>query len=692
MLPVVLAGTVIGLVGWLMRNEPVNQLTRYWPWLITVGAGVVLLSIVVLIRQRAMLRVLLIGLAGLTFGIFFATAVPATTPGQGDWAPAMIGGGVLTALALGVWWRQHGGSAGTVLRWARRSRRHDGVASVWQIFRAASWFPVRRKARILRPSLRQVSWLRRWFATPLTELATPVARVGWQRIWSPVENVTLRVGGPRTGKSGEMACRILDAPGAVIATSTRTDLVDLTSQLRSRKGPIYIFNPSGLGNRASTITFDPLSGCSDPKTAVSRAADLVSGVSAPGASGGDREFWSAQAQRVLASLLHAAALGGGSMRDVLTWVSNPDDGAADVARFLRRSPQPTFEQDAAQFFGTNDRTRSSIMTTVMPALGWLSDSTAAEAASDGDFDVAKLLRERGTVYMLGAEDGQVAPLMAALTGHIAREARRIAATMPGGRLDPPLTLVLDEAALICPVPLDNWTADMGGRNVTIHIAVQSRAQLRQRWGDMGAAAIMNNAATLMIFGGSRDTEDLMSYSTLIGDRHEKLPTFDVDDQEVGATLHRVPIQSAAEIAQLPFRRVIVIQRGMRPAIGRIQVAWKRMDVRAAQFSARMAERAERWAIQRERVVLIAVSLLEALNRRLDAVNGRRAARHTPSVETPMPLAGPVESDVPTEVELPTAEVEVPTARTGNEPMSEFEAEFAETGDPAERDGDDGRWS
>jgi type IV secretion system protein VirD4 len=33
---------------------------------------------------------------------------------------------------------------------------------------------------------------------------------------------------------------------------------------------------------------------------------------------------------------------------------------------------------------------------------------------------------------------------------------------------------LDEAALICPVPLDKWTADMGGRNITIHIAAQSR--------------------------------------------------------------------------------------------------------------------------------------------------------------------------------------------------------------------------
>ena len=84
------------------------------------------------------------------------------------------------------------------------------------------------------------------------------------------------------------------------------------------------------------------------------------------------------------------------------------------------------------------------------------------------------------MFLLGAEETQAAPLVCALTGHIAREARRLAAPRPGGRLDPPLGLFLDEAALICPVPLHPWTADMGGRGVTICAAFQSRAQLLDR--------------------------------------------------------------------------------------------------------------------------------------------------------------------------------------------------------------------
>jgi type IV secretory pathway TraG/TraD family ATPase VirD4 len=172
------------------------------------------------------------------------------------------------------------------------------------------------------------------------------------------------------------------------------------------------------------------------------------------------------------------------MRDVLGWVADPDRAQREVPVLLRRATDAAFAQDAAQFLSTNDRTRTSITSTIMPALGWLTSPAAAAAAEPGhSFDVGRLLGERATVFLLGAEETQAAPLVCALTGHLAREARRLAALQPGGRLDPPLTLALDEAALISPVPLESWTADMGGRGVTILAAFQSRAQLLARWGN-----------------------------------------------------------------------------------------------------------------------------------------------------------------------------------------------------------------
>ena len=569
---VALVGTVVLLAGILGRDTAAGL------W--AVLAGVLMLLTAVLVGWRLIYGALfsaglwLIGLAALL------RSLPADTPGHQYWALLLGAGLLVLAWPFAVVRQRRTGSRGVVRRWSRRSRRNDGVASRVQLLRTVSRFAVRRRATVLRPSLGDLSrWQR--LRTPTRAVATRLARVGVFGVWSPIEDVTLRIGGPRTGKSGELAGRILDAQGAVIATSTRTDLVELTGLLRAEQGPVGVFNPSGLAGFPSTVTFDPLSGCRKPKTATERAADLLAGVATPGQAGGDRDFWAGQARRVLAALLHAAALGGLSMRDVLVWVADPDAASTEVQRLLRRSSEPSYEADALQFLTTNERTRSSICATVMPALGWLTDPIAAAAAQAGDFDVARLLAERGTVYMLGAEDAQTAPLVTALTGHIAREARRLSAEQPSGRLDPPLTLALDEAALICPVPLDQWTADMGGRNITIHIAAQSRAQLRQRFGEAGAAAILNNTATLLIFGGTRDPEDLAAYATLAGERDEDVPTYDQNGGQGSITIRRVPVLSAAQIAHLPAGRVMIVSRGMPVTIGAVQMAWKRRDVRRA---------------------------------------------------------------------------------------------------------------
>jgi hypothetical protein len=232
---------------------------------------------------------------------------------------------------------------------------------------------------------------------------------------------------------------------------------------------------------------------------------------------------------------------------------------------------------------TNDRTRTSITSTIMPALGWLTSPAAAAAATPGrSLDVGELLESRATVFLLGAEETQGAPLVCALTGHIAREARRLAAVQPGGRLDPNLTLVLDEAALVSPVPLESWTADMGGRGVTIIAAFQSRAQLLARWGEHAAATILNNTAAVMIFGGTRDRDDLLFWSTLTGDRDERVTSHDLHGRGATRTVRKVPVLAPAQIANLPAGKVLVIRRGLAPVVGRVQPAWRRRDVRRHQ--------------------------------------------------------------------------------------------------------------
>ncbi|GAA2566181.1 hypothetical protein GCM10010210_47040 [Pseudonocardia hydrocarbonoxydans] len=507
-------------------------------------------------------------------------AFPALTLAQRvpwwGWAIALVAVGL-------IGWQWAARSAVVVTRWSARTRRKSGVASTTDLLRHASPRAIRKRAATVKPSLAAAGRWARWRVPPI-DIGIELCRVGAMSVWCLIEDVVMIFGGPRTGKTGWIAGRILDAAGAVLVTSTRTDLLELCGPLRAAKGPVSVFNPVGLAGHPSTITFDPLTGCQDPVTAGERASDLVAAVTRAG-GGGEREFWNSQARRLLTTLLHAAALGDGTtIEDVGRWLGTESDMQREVPPLLRRSPVKAFEQDLGQFLGTNPNTRTSISSTVAPALNWLNHPAAVEASARGvGFDVAELLRSRATVFLLGGEETQTAPLVCALTGHIAREARRLAALSPKGRLDPHLTLALDEAALISPVPLESWTADMGGRGVTIIAAFQSRAQLLARWGEHATATILNNTAAVMVFGGTRDRDDLDFWSTLAGERDEPTLTTDMHGRVASKTTRRVPVLPPAQLANLPAGRVLLVRRGIPPVIGRVVMAWHRRDVRDQVF-------------------------------------------------------------------------------------------------------------
>lgn len=491
-------------------------------------------------------------------------AIVGTGLAAGGWVlhPFLAIVGLIALVAVGVMWRnQRSGSTGLVNRWSNRSRRNQGVASSWQILAFASPWTIRRKAAILRPSLADLRWWARW-RVPIRELATPLIRSGRLKVWSSIDETTLTTGGLGTGKSGALATWIDDAPGMVVATSTATDLLDSTYRVRSRLGPVLVFNPTEIGGRPTTLTFNPLMGCENPMTARYRAGDLLAGLPTPGHDG---EYWINEARAKLTVFLHAAALGNATMWDVHSWLSNPSATADEVLRHLVKSPQSLpMTETAIQYFELSDRARGSVASTILQALEWMHDPRVDAVTQTNNLHVEALLEQRATVHLLGAKETHTTPLATALTAHIAREARRIATMQPKGRLDPPLLFALDEAALICPVPLDEWTADNRKRNITIRVALQSLAQARKQWGVDGTSAILTNAKSLLVFGGTRCAADLAEYTALTGHR-------DVDG-------HQVPVLAPALIEQLPDEYAVLIRRGMRPVIGRVPMVWKRRDI------------------------------------------------------------------------------------------------------------------
>jgi type IV secretion system protein VirD4 len=491
--------------------------------------------------------------------------------------------GLLTIAGCTAWWwlrwvaRPHSVKT-TIRRRAEQDQHRGGVATRLDIAENASAATLRLQAAILRPSMAGRSWWERATLDP-RQVGVEVARLGWgwwgERVWSSCEDATMRIGGPRTGKTLTLACHGLDAPGALITTSTRLDLAEMVHQTRAGRAAVHVFNPAGLGNLQSTLRWRILAGCSDFATAQRRAADLVP------ESFGEGERWDKQARRVLGLLLHAAETSGRSMRDVMRWITEQSPACLqEITTALMSVPGGGRDraQEIRAFWGTYDRGRSSVLLTMATPLAWMSDDRARQLG-DADrtdphlLDISDLIVHGQTLHLIGHEDQTgLSPLIGALVAEIAHAARTLASHRSAGRLDPPLTMLLDEAALVCPVPLDRWTADMGGRGVTLHISVQSLSQLRQRWGMDGAGTILANVASFLVFGGSPTADDLRDISLLTGEHRMKVVGADHGsdsplDGEQRGEYRWVPVLSPAQIRALEPFQVLLLRRGLHTLVG-----------------------------------------------------------------------------------------------------------------------------
>jgi type IV secretory pathway TraG/TraD family ATPase VirD4 len=89
--------------------------------------------------------------------------------------------------------------------------------------------------------------------------------------------------------------------------------------------------------------------------------------------------------------------------------------------------------------------------------------------------------------------------------------------MASGKLNVPLSVILDEAANTCALPsLPSLMSEGGGNGIHTSVFVQTYSQLVNRWGEEGAETIFDSAAAKTIFGGISDVKFLTKISDLIG--------------------------------------------------------------------------------------------------------------------------------------------------------------------------------
>lgn len=472
-------------------------------------------------------------------------------------AVALLAAALVTAGALG--WRR-------VTRDGPVAPRHvPGLAGGREISKLAGRGALLRRAPAVRPSVTD--------PTP-QQVGYRLGRAGGRTVWMSAEDSLLVVGPPRSGKGLHLVIpAILEAPGAVITTSTRPD--NLTTTLRARRAgdrPVAVFDPQGLAPGApSRLRWSPIRGCQNPQTAMIRARALAAGTSR---GTEDADFWQSATESVLRCLLHAAALDARPAAELRRWSLSPAL-AAEAVRILNTTSgaAPGWGDELDAILAADPRTRDSVWAGVRVALAALADPRVLDAVTPQDaegFDPATFLRESGTLYLLGTSAGAGAAgnLIAAWVEDIVDIARRQAARKPGGRLDPPAALILDEAANY-PLPsLPSLMSEGGGSGLTTVAVLQSIAQGRAVWGEHAAAALCDAATNKLILGGGSNTRDLADLAALIGDRDEPITTDTRDPagrRSTSSTLRRVPILDAAELRTLPFGTAVALLRTAPPA-------------------------------------------------------------------------------------------------------------------------------
>jgi type IV secretory pathway TraG/TraD family ATPase VirD4 len=469
-------------------------------------------------------------------------------------------------------------------------RRMAGIASRLDIITAASAKALLSRAGTLRPSL----------ASPKPEdVGYLLGSSKGASVWASVEDSIMVIGPPRSGKGLHLVIpAILDAPGAVVCTSTCPDNLTATMRARARIGPVAIFDPQHLAEGLpSGMRWSPIRGCENPQTAMIRATGLAAatGLSAGGVESGG--FWEGKTRSALQALLHAAAIDHRSPAELFRWTLDPV-AAADAVAILNAAPGAAtgWAESLQAMIDSDPRTRDSIWQGVSLALGSLADPHVLDAVSPGSgegFEPETFIHHKGTLFLLatGSGAGASAALVAALVEDLIETARRMAARSPGARLDPPLLLALDEIANLAPLPsLPTLMAEGGGSGITTLPVLQSLSQARDQWNEHQASAIWDAAIVKIILGGASGARDLQDIANLIGERDEYTDSVTLGDHGSRSnqrSIRRVPILPPDRIRRLPFGTGIILLRSAPPIITDLRPWPGRSD--AAQLATDRAE-------------------------------------------------------------------------------------------------------
>jgi type IV secretion system protein VirD4 len=469
--------------------------------------------------------------------------------------PVALGGALLAGISRGqsVWTGLRGGGARRGARWARR--------------------------RDLRPLLVGAD------ETPPGRLLLGVLPGAARRSGiaaEPAQSLVV-VGPTQSGKTTSLAVpAILGWRGPVLAASVKSDLLRDTRRQCARRGRVWCIDPTGCtGEPASS--WSPLTDCHDWRSASRAAAELCEAARSDGTTA-DGEFWYATAAKLLAPLFVAAALDGRTMADVVRWVDTQE--IAEVAAALERAAPPEVLDAARATWCRDDRTRSSIYTTAETVLAPFAQAPPGPPPG-GMFEARNLLGGQHILYLCAPAHDQrrLRGYFTALTQHVLAHAFA-QATRSGRRLDPPLLVVLDEAAHIAPLPeLDGLAATCASHGIQIITVWQDLAQVTGRYGAR-APTVLNNHRAKLFLPGIADPDTLEYASRLIGDEEASHPSVTRDPtggRSTTSTTGPRRLLPPEELRCLKRGRAVLVYGTLPPARLQLRPWWARRGARGLRW-------------------------------------------------------------------------------------------------------------
>ncbi|MEV5607752.1 type VI secretion protein [Streptomyces sp. NPDC052225] len=296
--------------------------------------------------------------------------------------------------------------------------------------------------------------------------------------------------GPPQDRHPRAVQAIQDAEGPALIITSSPRIWEETKDARAKLGPVLLYDPTHRCDTPARMHWNPASGCETKAVAAERATALL----APIRPTARLDSAVAEtADTLLRSYLHAAAAEGKPFRHVHRWAQGAQ--VQDAVRILRTNPKAASgaagELEAA--LTSHPERRDMAQELTARALSSLFTVHIREACTPNRTDALTLdsfADEGGTLYVVGEpiEDPKgnpgAMPLLTALASSVVEHGRRMAERSPAGRLDPPMTLVLDDVAAVAPLPqLPELLSTGADRGLLTLALLRSREQGRSRWPD-----------------------------------------------------------------------------------------------------------------------------------------------------------------------------------------------------------------